>query len=1179
MSFSGELKGFAKGFRGGVDTWAKIEDIRKNRKWRESDLEGGSEFPAAPVPESGAAPQASPDGGAGGGGGGGGTGVGGNAFAEQAYKHFRSKGLSHAAAAGIVGNLMVESGGAADVLSGYRLGDQGTAGYAAQWREGRLINLKKFAQSRGHEKPTIEDQLDFVMEEGNAKSPYAEQGAVKAFQLLGTAKTVEEATKFFMDNFERPNPKYAHLDQRVAHSLRLSDTGGSSVAAAATDTTGGAAGGSTEETEEDPIKEEPAAEEQDVSFDSGSKDLRLEMNPIVATNFATPQVETQFDLDVGGLSPPRDDEARPAMFAARGGAIPEPTQHLQAGGYPLNPSGNPDKFNPSRQYTQPTAKPATTSNWAPRRIGMGARPISGAGAATGGAGGVSASQQKFRDMRAQQAAAAAAAAAAKAQAPAQTGDWQTAMKNQQMADRMRTAAMSRGSSPYGHRDVGQMTNQRAVGAYNDYATAVQQAQKQARASGQDPWMAQQMVDPNKYRTKYGFGRGYAEGGVIPDPEEDGEEIRRSRMDSVWEEEEAPRTRMDSVWPQTRGAVLEEGEEEVEENFARGGKVSDRDATFKRLLRAETRPGSSRDDGGQGARDRAAKRLSALEGRPTSSAYSAAGDSEYWTPRTAKPGKKTTKPGEKGKPSKEKAKPDEKEKPAKAEPELRQPAGTPALEQLEPKPFEEDRLTRERGGINDPRAGEMRERQPRAGAVPEPEEPVVPDDRATREPGPDVAVTETDSGWRKRRVTPPLVAEPVVEEPAAPLPAIVGRPPPPESVRPFQQLPDTTLPPGSVATPPPEVQGPPAEAATPGPAWFGGNPVPPPGSPGPQLPEQGVWINGQFVPLSSLQGGGNFAAGGVVPEEDEEPISPRAESANYTTSAPASAATRGRPAPAATPTEEPASAPAAEERPKADLQPTPKLMAHVQEAARGGARYLNRVFGLDGQGDGAVPTPESGAAREDGIRRFASREGAATPAEINEIDDQIDPNRELSEGDRQMTRMAKITQFYLERGRKDEAEAAAASLLQYGAKRFGQLGSLAQAAYSQYEQTGDKQHLQKATQFLSQAYGMIPDGGSMSVTVDPETGKFQAVRINAEGEEETYDVSSDQLPGLIRQTMDGSAYWQQVTRLGDPEGAKSRDVDRRERARQDRLDERAAESRAASRRSGTAATRSCGREGG
>ena len=128
--------------------------------------------------------------------------------------------------------------------------------------------------------------------------------------------------------------------------------------------------------------------------------------------------------------------------------------------------------------------------------------------------GATPSQTKVRDARAAQAAAAAAAAAAKAQPAQQGGDWQTAMKNQQSADRMRTAAMgTRTAANWGHNATGGPSNPRAAAAYSDYARAVQQAQQQARASGQDPWMAQQMVDRSKYRTKYGFSS-FAKGGKV-----------------------------------------------------------------------------------------------------------------------------------------------------------------------------------------------------------------------------------------------------------------------------------------------------------------------------------------------------------------------------------------------------------------------------------------------------------------------------------------------------------------------------------------------------------------------------------------------------------------------------------------------------------------------------------------
>ena len=77
---------------------------------------------------------------------------------------------------------------------------------------------------------------------------------------------------------------------------------------------------------------------------------------------------------------------------------------------------------------------------------------------------------------------------------------------------------------------------------------------------------------------------------------------------------------------TRGIKFEEGGVIPEvNNFAEGGAVSDREATFQRYLREE-----------KGDRDRAAKRMAALEKRPTSSAYDP--DGKYFKP---KPKPKTT----------------------------------------------------------------------------------------------------------------------------------------------------------------------------------------------------------------------------------------------------------------------------------------------------------------------------------------------------------------------------------------------------------------------------------------------------------------------------------------------------------------------------------------------------------
>ena len=268
----------------------------------------------------------------------------------------------------------------------------------------------------------------------------------------------------------------------------------------------------------------------------------------------------------------------------------------------------------------------------------------------------------------------------------------------------------------------------------------------------------------------------------------------------------------------------------------------------------------------------------------------------------------------------------------------------------------------------------------------------------------------------------------------------------------------------------------------------------------------------------------FAEGGIIPEDPLE--SDRADAAAYQ-----------RPQ---------FQQPQQQERPEPeDRQPTPRLMADVGQAVKGGMDFLKRTFGLDG-GGGAIETPESGGVKAQGVRRLMSGEGAADQQEIQAVYDKVDPERQMSEGDRYMDSMAKTMQWYLMNGRKDDAEGAAASLMQYGSRKFSQLGALAGEAYKEYQQTGDKAAMDRALGFLEKAYEFIPDGGSFDIlSVDPETGKIMTTKRNADGSEDNVEIDPAQLPGLLQQVQSGSAYWSEISRLADPEGARQEDRQKHE----------------------------------
>lgn len=151
---------------------------------------------------------------------------------KQAYDFFVSRGVPPVAAAGIVGNLDVESGGFPDsVISGTRRGDGGSAGYAPQFRGDRLAAFENWAAKTQQDPRSLDTQLGFVLEQLDPNSPFRDAQAAQTRDALWAAKTPEDATRIFMNGFERPNPDLAHLDRRLAAAQNV--FGGAPAAAAA----------------------------------------------------------------------------------------------------------------------------------------------------------------------------------------------------------------------------------------------------------------------------------------------------------------------------------------------------------------------------------------------------------------------------------------------------------------------------------------------------------------------------------------------------------------------------------------------------------------------------------------------------------------------------------------------------------------------------------------------------------------------------------------------------------------------------------------------------------------------------------------------------------------------------------------------------------------------------------
>lgn len=141
---------------------------------------------------------------------------------QEAYEFFVSRGVPPAAAAGIVGNLDVESGGFADdVIAGTRRGDGGSAGYVPQLRGDRLAAFENWAAQTQQDPRSLDTQLGFVLEQMNPQSRFNDPQSARIRDALWGAQTPDEATRIFMEGFERPHPDYAHLDRRLAAAQKV----------------------------------------------------------------------------------------------------------------------------------------------------------------------------------------------------------------------------------------------------------------------------------------------------------------------------------------------------------------------------------------------------------------------------------------------------------------------------------------------------------------------------------------------------------------------------------------------------------------------------------------------------------------------------------------------------------------------------------------------------------------------------------------------------------------------------------------------------------------------------------------------------------------------------------------------------------------------------------------------
>ena len=120
----------------------------------------------------------------------------------------RGLGLTEVQAAGILGNIGWECGSFQQLQEQNPIkGGRGGLGWC-QWTASRRIDFEKWLAERNARFDDDDANYDFLLFELNG----SQKPSVAA---LKRANSVESATSVFMDVFEKPAKKYAHLDKRV----------------------------------------------------------------------------------------------------------------------------------------------------------------------------------------------------------------------------------------------------------------------------------------------------------------------------------------------------------------------------------------------------------------------------------------------------------------------------------------------------------------------------------------------------------------------------------------------------------------------------------------------------------------------------------------------------------------------------------------------------------------------------------------------------------------------------------------------------------------------------------------------------------------------------------------------------------------------------------------------------
>ena len=210
--------------------------------------------------------------------------------------------------------------------------------------------------------------------------------------------------------------------------------------------------------------------------------------------------------------------------------------------------------------------------------------------------------------------------------------------------------------------------------------------------------------------------------------------------------------------------------------------------------------------------------------------------------------------------------------------------------------------------------------------------------------------------------------------------------------------------------------------------------------------------------------------------------------------------------------------AAQDVPRNNTEPDYHRLPGLHEALDAGMSSIARTFGLDGQ---TSALPDARSDRTAQVQRYHANEGAATPEDIRQIDQTIDPDNRLASDAKAIARLKAGYDFFLKRGEPDKAKKYSESILLYTRQAVQYAG----AAAEQKLRAGD---VQGAVKDITSAHNQIPDGSTMYVDKIGPNGTVDYRVVDEDGDlTERGQATTNQLLYLATGMKNGSEWLQQM----------------------------------------------------